>query len=87
MTQARSWRRAKDDGFPFGKSVALVMESNDQKDREFLEELLSWHFRINGKKNYGFIVGAFVDLLIGLAATSCSDPTSYSYAVSIKKIL
>ena len=63
----------------------LVMESNEQKDWEFLEGLLRWHLRINGKKNHAFIVGAFVDLLIGLVATSCSDSTSYSYAVSIKE--
>jgi hypothetical protein len=47
---------------------------------------LSWYLRVNGKNNHGFIIGAFVDLLISLAGSnnndSNSDLTLYSSAVS-----
>ncbi|CAH9063624.1 unnamed protein product [Cuscuta europaea] len=59
-------------------------------DWAFLEELLVSYLRINGKSTHGYIVAAFVDLLVGLSmdenATaggggrgSCSSSTSFSY--------
>lgn len=70
----------------FKRSMEEMVESHGVKDWENLEELLSWYLRVNGKNNHGFIVGAFVDLLISIAASnsnSCSDnSTSYSSAVS-----
>ncbi|CAK9166843.1 unnamed protein product [Ilex paraguariensis] len=65
----------------FKKSMEEMVESHGLKDWECLEELLGWYLKINGKMNHGFIVGAFVDLLIGLSA-SCSDSTSFSSAAS-----
>ena len=68
----------------FRSSMEEMVESHGVKDWEGLEELLCWYLRVNGKKNHGFIVGAFVDLLISIAASNsnCSDSTTYSSAVS-----
>ncbi|OIW06919.1 hypothetical protein TanjilG_18307 [Lupinus angustifolius] len=67
----------------FKRSMEEMVESHDVKDWDGLEELLGWYLRVNGKNNHGFIVGAFVDLLISMAASnSCSDSTTYSSAVS-----
>ncbi|KAJ7970602.1 transcription repressor OFP13-like [Quillaja saponaria] len=76
----------------FRRSMEEMVESCGLKDWDCLEELLSWYLRVNGKKNHGFIVGAFVDLLVSLAADPsastttcfcCSDSsTCYSSAVS-----
>ncbi|KAG8380663.1 hypothetical protein BUALT_Bualt06G0039300 [Buddleja alternifolia] len=76
----------------FKKSMHEMVESHGIKDWDCLEELLGWYLEMNGKMNHGFIVGAFVDLLIGLASDSssdslvtrlsCSESTSYSSADS-----
>ncbi|KAI4351359.1 hypothetical protein L6164_005732 [Bauhinia variegata] len=68
----------------FRRSMEEMVESHGVRDWERLEELLSWYLRVNGKKNHGFIVGAFVDLLISLLANSSysDSATSYSSAVS-----
>lgn len=67
----------------FKRSMEEMVESHGVKDWDGLEELLSWYLKVNGKNNHGFIVGAFVDLLISLAASnnsnnSCSNLTLYS---------
>ncbi|KAJ0028710.1 hypothetical protein Pint_36127 [Pistacia integerrima] len=61
----------------FRKSMEEMVEAHGLKDWEDLEELLSWYLRVNGKSNHGYIVGAFVDLLVALAfasslASACS---------------
>ena len=75
---------SEDPYVDFKKSMEEMVESHGLKDWDCLEELLGWYLRVNGKKNHGFIVGAFVDLLVGLA--SCSEDhdhsTSFSSAVS-----
>lgn len=71
---------SEDPYVDFRTSMEEMVECHGLKDWDFLEELLGWYLRVNGKKNHGFIVGAFVDLLLGLA--SCSDSTSFSSAVS-----
>ncbi|CAH9127762.1 unnamed protein product [Cuscuta epithymum] len=59
-------------------------------DWAFLEELLVSYLRINGKSTHGYIVAAFVDLLVGLSLDedtggrgggrgSCSSSTSFNY--------
>jgi uncharacterized protein (TIGR01568 family) len=73
---------SEDPYIDFRRSMEEMVESHGLKDWECLEELLGWYLRMNGKKNHGFIVGAFVDLLGSLAASSCSDSTSYSTAIS-----
>ncbi|KAK7836898.1 transcription repressor ofp13 [Quercus suber] len=73
---------SEDPYIDFRRSMEEMVETHGLKDWECLEELLGWYLKMNGKKNHGFIVGAFVDLLVGLSSTSCSDSTSYSSAVS-----
>lgn len=68
---------SEDPYMDFKKSMEEMVETNGLKDWESLEELLGWYLKMNGQTNHGFIVGAFVDLLIGLASSnsnkSCSD--------------
>lgn len=49
----------------FKKSMEEMVEAFDLKDLECLQELLSWYLRVNSKVNHGYILGAFVDLLVG----------------------
>lgn len=60
----------------FRKSMEEMVVSHGLKDWKCLEELLSWYLRVNGKKTHGFIVGAFVDLLVGLATATSSSSSS-----------
>ncbi|KAK2634286.1 hypothetical protein Ddye_029078 [Dipteronia dyeriana] len=68
----------------FKKSMEEMVEINGMKDWKRLEELLGWYLRMNGKKNHGFIVDAFVDLLVSHATTTTTqnDSTSYCSAAS-----
>ncbi|KAK6929046.1 Ovate protein family, C-terminal [Dillenia turbinata] len=61
----------------FRRSMEEMIESHGiMKDWECLEELLGWYLRVNGKKTHGFIVGAFVDLLVGGVSFNCSSSSS-----------
>lgn len=57
----------------FRRSMEEMVEAHGLKDWECLEELLSCYLRVNGKSNHGYIVGAFVDLLVSLAFAAPSD--------------
>ncbi|KAA8534583.1 hypothetical protein F0562_032158 [Nyssa sinensis] len=70
-----------DPHLDFKRSMEEMVESHGLKDWEGLEELLGWYLKMNGKMNHEFIIGAFVELLVGLAA-STSDSTSYSSAAA-----
>ncbi|XLU46902.1 hypothetical protein S245_041716 [Arachis hypogaea] len=51
----------------FKKSMEEMVEALGLKeDWEGLEDLLCWYLKVNEKSNHGYIVGAFVDLLVGL---------------------
>ncbi|XP_022744856.1 transcription repressor OFP13-like [Durio zibethinus] len=65
----------------FRRSMEEMVETHGLKDWKSLEELLGWYLKVNGKNNHGFIIGAFLDLLVAITATS-SDSTSYSSPVS-----
>ncbi|KAL0322080.1 UNVERIFIED_CONTAM: Transcription repressor OFP13 [Sesamum calycinum] len=70
----------------FKKSMQEMVESHGLKEWDCLEELLGWYLRMNGKNNHGFIVGAFVDLLVGMANDHhhqhrCNDSSGSSMAV------
>lgn len=41
---------------------AYGLEDYATKDWEYLEELLAWYLRMNGKKNHQYIIQAFIDL-------------------------
>ncbi|CAL9026334.1 unnamed protein product [Prunus brigantina] len=62
----------------FRKSMEEMVEAHGLKDWDHLEELLCWYLRVNAKSNHGYIVGAFVDLLVGLAFSSGSTNCSCS---------
>ncbi|GLT50059.1 hypothetical protein SLA2020_235710 [Shorea laevis] len=67
----------------FRQSMEEMVETHGLKDWECLKELLGWYLKVNGKKNHGFIVGAFVDVLVGLSCgSSCTESTPYLSAVS-----
>ncbi|OWM87663.1 transcription repressor OFP13 [Punica granatum] len=57
----------------FRRSMEEMVESNGIKDWECLEELLGWYLRMNGKENHGFIVEAFIDLLLNLSKGTKDD--------------
>ncbi|CAI9091392.1 OLC1v1026413C1 [Oldenlandia corymbosa var. corymbosa] len=74
---------SEDPYLDFKKSMQEMVETNGVKDWESLEELLGWYLKMNKKMNHGFIVGAFVDLLLGMAATSSDvDDSSFLSAPS-----
>ncbi|KAL1549676.1 transcription repressor OFP13-like [Salvia divinorum] len=62
----------------FKTSMHEMVESHGMEEWDRLEELLGWYLKMNAKHNHGFIVGAFVDLLVGMA----TDSTLYSSADS-----
>ncbi|XP_074370682.1 transcription repressor OFP13-like [Apium graveolens] len=69
----------------FKKSMEEMVEANGfnvKDDWESLHQLLKWYLQVNDKSNHGYIVGAFVDLLVSLeyssASSSFSSPTSSS---------
>ncbi|CAO2186551.1 unnamed protein product [Urochloa humidicola] len=57
---------------------AMVMSRGDVKDWCWLEEMLGWYLRANGKSTHGVIIGAFVDLLVELSTTATSPADSSS---------
>ncbi|KAH7554145.1 hypothetical protein ACOSP7_028835 [Xanthoceras sorbifolium] len=64
---------SRDPYVDFRKSMEEMVEAHGLKDWEDLEELLCWYLRVNGKSNHGYIVGAFVDLLVGFAFASTTS--------------
>ncbi|KZV55269.1 hypothetical protein F511_06746 [Dorcoceras hygrometricum] len=78
---------SSDPYMDFKKSMQEMVETQGLKDWDCLEELLGWYLKMNGKTNHCYIVGAFVDLLVGLSSaspthSSSADSTSYSSAAS-----
>ncbi|KAJ7976191.1 transcription repressor OFP13-like [Quillaja saponaria] len=69
---------SQDPYVDFRKSMEEMVEAHGVNDWEGLEELLCWYLRVNGKNNHGYIVGAFVDLLVGLSIASSCSPSSHS---------
>ncbi|KAK6147274.1 hypothetical protein DH2020_018186 [Rehmannia glutinosa] len=68
---------SRDPFLDFRVSMEEMVEAHGLKDWECLEELLTCYLRVNGKSNHGYIVGAFIDLLLHLAlANDTSSSTS-----------
>ena len=68
---------SRDPFADFRRSMEEMVEAHGLKDWESLEDLLTCYLRVNGKSNHGYIVGAFVDLLVALAfAASSPSPAS-----------
>lgn len=70
----------------FRRSMEEMVEAHGVKDWKGLEELLGCYLKINGKTNHGYIVGAFIDLLVSLSFvsfnSSTTTPTSSSSSLS-----
>ncbi|XP_050226763.1 transcription repressor OFP15 [Mercurialis annua] len=64
----------------YKKSMEEMVEAHGLKDWESLEELLSCYLKVNGKNNHGYIIGAFVDLLVNLAFNSSSSSSSSDHS-------
>ncbi|KAE8725142.1 putative Ovate family protein [Hibiscus syriacus] len=60
----------------FRESMEEMVEAHGLKDRESLEELLGWYLKANGKSSHGYILGAFVGLLLKKVTVSTSSPCS-----------
>ncbi|CAM0910724.1 unnamed protein product [Alopecurus aequalis] len=60
----------------FRASMEEMVMSHGTKDWLWLEEMLRWYLRANGKGTHCLIVGAFVDLLVALSDTA--SPTTAS---------
>lgn len=74
---------SEDPYLDFKRSMEEMVESkNLLKDWDCLEELLVWYLRMNGKINHGFIVGAFVDLLVGFSAAAADSKKKKKTAVA-----
>uniref|UniRef100_A0A0D9W4R7 Transcription repressor n=1 Tax=Leersia perrieri TaxID=77586 RepID=A0A0D9W4R7_9ORYZ len=54
----------------FRSSMAEMVAAHGLRDWEGLEELLAWYLKLNAKGAHGVIVGAFIDMLVGLASSS-----------------
>ncbi|KAJ6300259.1 hypothetical protein OIU76_021124 [Salix suchowensis] len=73
---------SRDPYLDFKKSMEEMVEAHGLTDWEALEELLCCYLKVNGKSNHGYIIGAFVDLLLGLASSSSSSHDSASSPLS-----
>lgn len=68
-----------DDPFrDFRASMHEMVAAHGLRDWAALQEMLLWYLRINGKHNHALIVGAFVDLLVGLATSTSSSSRAAS---------
>ncbi|KZV48971.1 Ovate family protein 13 [Dorcoceras hygrometricum] len=73
---------SRDPFTDFRVSMEEMVEAHGLKDDwDCLEELLSYYLRVNCKSNHGYIVGAFVDLLLHLQHLAVSAKVSSSSAI------
>ncbi|KQJ85372.1 transcription repressor OFP13 [Brachypodium distachyon] len=74
---------AIDSADPYGdfrrSMEEMVLSHGGGEDWGWLEEMLGWYLRANGKKTHGLIVGAFVDLLVALTSSPASSSSSSSF--------
>lgn len=74
----------------FRRSMEEMVVVHGVREWDQLEELLVWYLRVNGKRNHGFIVGAFVDLMLSLALpaeseTSCCSNSMFSTSFGLEE--
>lgn len=74
---------SKDPYDDFRKSMEEMVAAHAVKDWEGLQELLCWYLKVNDKTNHGYIVGAFVDLLVASSISSFSSSSSCSSSCSV----
>ncbi|XP_041997352.1 transcription repressor OFP13-like [Salvia splendens] len=64
---------SRDPFLDFRASMAEMVEGGGERDWGFLEELLEWYLRVNDESNHGYIVDAFVDLVMDEYSSSSSS--------------
>ncbi|XP_073017289.1 transcription repressor OFP13-like [Primulina eburnea] len=73
---------SRDPFTDFRASMEEMVEAHGLKDDwDCLEELLSYYLRVNCRSNHGYIVGAFVDLLLHLQHLAVSAKVSSNPAL------
>ncbi|GAA0167358.1 hypothetical protein LIER_22309 [Lithospermum erythrorhizon] len=76
---------SRDPFLDFRISMEEMVEANPgslKNNWEFLEELLACYLKVNHKSNHGYIVGAFVDLLVKIGFSSSTNTNSLSQSTS-----
>lgn len=68
--------RASMEEMVLSRSRARGHGGTIKDDWRWMEEMLGWYLRANGKSTHGLIVGAFVDLLIALSDDNTVPPPS-----------
>ncbi|XP_073008924.1 transcription repressor OFP13-like [Typha latifolia] len=58
----------------FRASMEEMVMAHGVADWEWLQEMLGWYLRANGKNNHGVIIGAFADLLLNLSSPPPPPP-------------
>ncbi|OAY75676.1 Transcription repressor OFP13 [Ananas comosus] len=66
----------------FRASMEAMVAAHGVKGWDWLEEMLTWYLRANGKETHGVIVGAFLDLLVAISASSTDASSSSSSSSS-----
>jgi uncharacterized protein (TIGR01568 family) len=61
----------------FRESMEQMAMAHGVQDWDWLQEMLGWYLRANGKRTHGMILGAFVDLLMSLAKSNCSNLSNH----------
>ncbi|XP_047318898.1 transcription repressor OFP15-like [Impatiens glandulifera] len=69
----------------FRRSMEEMVEAHGMKYWDGLEELLGWYLCVNEKSNHGYIVAAFVDLIIGICLSE--EELSESLSLSFSSLL
>ncbi|KAJ3687813.1 hypothetical protein LUZ61_016977 [Rhynchospora tenuis] len=68
---------SKDPYRDFRESMEQMVIAHGVKDWDWLQEMLGWYLRANGKRTHGMILGAFVDLLMNLAKSNSSNLSNH----------
>jgi uncharacterized protein (TIGR01568 family) len=68
----------------FQASMAEMVATHGLRDWDGLEELLAWYLKLNAKGVHAVIVGAFVDMLVGLATPPSPSQSWSSSCITFK---
>ncbi|MCL7035030.1 hypothetical protein MKW94_015417 [Papaver nudicaule] len=65
--------------------IEARLDQNQPVDWDFMEELLFCYLKLNEKKSYKYILGAFVDLIVNLRQNNTGKSQTRSRKVSMKR--
>ncbi|XP_006654470.1 transcription repressor OFP13-like [Oryza brachyantha] len=66
----------------FRASMAEMLAAHGVGDWDWLEAMLGWYLRANGKETHAAIVAAFVDLVVSMAASGSSSSRHSSFTLA-----